>query len=89
MNYHFGHGEIDIVAKDADVLVFCEVKTRLNDEFGAPEYAITPRKQQQVKRVAQGYLFDHDIHEQACRFDVVAIRMVKNRPEIHYIRNAF
>ena len=89
MNYRFGHGEIDVVARDGDVLVFCEVKTRYTDEFGAPEYAITPRKQQQLRKVAQAYLFDHEIREVDCRFDVVAIRMTGNRPEINYIKNAF
>jgi putative endonuclease len=89
MNYHFGHGEIDIIARDGDVLVFCEVKTRYNDEFGDPEYAITARKQQQIRRIAQGYLFEHEIKEQDCRFDVVAIRMHGAKPQINHIRNAF
>jgi putative endonuclease len=89
MNYRFGHGEIDIVARDGEVLVFCEVKTRYNDEFGAPEYAITLKKQQQLRRIAQAYLFDHEIREVDCRFDVVAIRMKGNQPEINYIKNAF
>lgn len=89
MNYRYGRGEIDIVARDGDVLVFCEVKTRYNDKFGPPECAITPRKQQQMRKVAEAYLYDNDIHEQDCRFDVVAIRMHGNRPEINYIPDAF
>jgi len=89
MNYRFGHGEIDIVAKDDNTLVFCEVKMRKSNEYGDPEYAITPKKQQQIRKVAQGYLYEHEIKEQECRFDVVAIRMVRGVPEINYIRNAF
>ena len=89
MNYHFGHGEIDIVAKDGDTLVFCEVKTRKSDEYGDPEYAITPRKQQQIRKVALGYLVEHEIKDQECRFDVVAIRMFGGPPKINYIKNAF
>jgi len=89
MNYRFGRGEIDIIARDGDVLVFCEVKTRKNDEYGEPEYAITPRKQQQIKRIAEGYLYEHEIKEQECRFDVVAIRMHGATPEIRYWKNAF
>lgn len=89
LNYHFGHGEIDIVARDGSTLVFCEVKTRENDLFGAPEYAITPKKQQQIRRVAKGYLYEHELPEQDCRFDVIAIRMAGSTPDINYIKNAF
>ena len=89
MNYRFGHGEIDIIARDGEVLVFCEVKMRKSDEFGLPEYAITPKKQQQIRRVARGYLFEHEIKEQDCRFDVVAIRMQGGKHLINHIRNAF
>ncbi|MEK9136049.1 MAG: YraN family protein [Bacteroidota bacterium] len=89
MNYRFRRGEIDVVAKDGDTLVFCEVKMRENDEFGDPAYAITPKKQQQIRKVALGYLFEHELKEQDCRFDVVAIKMSRGTPEINYIRNAF
>jgi putative endonuclease len=88
-NYRFGRGEIDIIARDGETLVFCEVKLRMNDEYGEPEFAITQKKQQQIRKVAQGYLYERNITEQECRFDVVAIRMIKGRPEIRYIRNAF
>jgi putative endonuclease len=89
LNYRFEYGEIDIVAKEGDVLVFCEVKTRYNDEFGDPLLAITPKKQRQIRRVANGYLFEHEIHRQECRFDVVAIRMNSGRAEIEHLKNAF
>jgi putative endonuclease len=89
MNYRFGRGEIDIIAKDGDYLVFCEVKTRYNDEFGDPAFAITQRKQQQIRKIARGYLYEHEIKEQDCRFDVVAIGMKGNDPHINYIKNAF
>ncbi len=88
-NYRFGRSEIDIVARDGDVLVFCEVKMRENDEFGDPEYAITPRKQQKIRRVANGYLYENEIKEQECRFDVVAIRLIHGKPVINHIKNAF
>ncbi|MBM2845612.1 MAG: hypothetical protein HW407_924, partial [Bacteroidetes bacterium] len=51
--------------------------------------AITKRKQTQVRKVATGYLYEHEIKEQECRFDVVAIRMWGGRTEINYIKNAF
>jgi len=88
-NYHFGHGEIDIIARDREVLVFCEVKTRKSDRYGDPEYAVTLRKRLQIRRIAQGYLYEHALATQACRFDVVAIRMIGNAPVVNYISNAF
>ena len=91
-NYHYGKsGEIDIVARDGDVLVFCEVKMRTNDEYGDPEFAITRKKQLQIRRIAHAYLYERNIDDQECRFDVVAIKNYDNTPgpEINYIRNAF
>ena len=88
-NYRFGRGEIDIVARDGEYLVFCEVKARWNDRYGDPEHAITVKKQRQVRKVAEGYLYEREIREQPCRFDVVAIRFRDGVPEIHYIRDAF
>jgi len=87
--YHYEHGEIDIIAREGEVLVFCEVKTRYSDKFGPPECAIPPRKQAQVRRTANAYLFEHEIREQVCRFDVVAIRFEGKNIRINYIKNAF
>lgn len=88
--YRYGKtGEIDIIAKDGDVLVFCEVKMRETDMYGEPEFAITPKKQAQVRRIAHAYLYEHDIDEQECRFDVVAIKKIGGKVEINYIPHAF
>lgn len=88
-NYRFERGEIDLIAKDENELVFVEVKARASDVFGSPEEAVTPEKQRQIRMVAEGYLFDHKIEDQACRFDVVAIHYVNGKPIIKLIRNAF
>lgn len=88
-NYRYGHGEIDIIARDGEFLVFCEVKTRVSDQYGDPEFAITPKKQQQIRKVAGAYLYENDIAGHACRFDVIAIRMRNGKAEVNYIRNAF
>lgn len=89
LNYRFGRGEIDIIARDGEYLVFCEVKARRNEEFGPPEYALTPRKQKQIRKIAAGYLYEHNVRDQACRFDVVAIQFHDGEPTINHIRNAF
>ncbi len=89
-NYQYGHGEIDIVANDKGILVFVEVKTRLNLEYGEPEYAINKKKIQQIKKMAELYLFDKEISEADCRFDVVAILLDnKSNPQITHYENAF
>ncbi|GIK20667.1 MAG: YraN family protein [Ignavibacterium sp.] len=89
-NYRLSHGEIDIIAKDGDTLVFVEVKTRKNLEYGEPEYAITKKKIQQLKKIAELYLFDKQIEEADCRFDVIAIILgSENNPQITHYENAF
>ena len=89
-NYRFGKGEIDIIAQTGELLVFVEVKSRKNDEFGRPEYAITQSKQKQIIRIAKAYLYENEIRNVQCRFDVVAISFEKkNNPNINHIENAF
>lgn len=66
-------GEIDVVARDGGTLVFVEVKTRADESHGRPEESVTPGKQRQIRRIAQGYLLKNSLGEVPCRFDVVAI----------------
>jgi putative endonuclease len=66
-------GEIDIIARDGDVLVFVEVKARAGAECGTAAEAVTPHKQRQVVRMATAYLAAHETGDRPCRFDVVAI----------------
>ena len=66
-------GEIDVIARDGGTLVFVEVKTRADESHGRPEESVTPGKQRQIRRIAQGYLLKNSLGEGACRFDVVAI----------------
>lgn len=91
-NYRYGHGELDIIAVDPSdgFTVFVEVKTRQNLYFGEPEYAITKSKQQQVKKVAELYLYDKEIENVNCRFDVIAILLEDDdNPVINHYENAF
>jgi putative endonuclease len=89
-NYRYGHGEIDIVAKDRDSLVFIEVKTRNNLEFGPPVLAVTKNKQRQIRKIAEAYLYDKNISDTECRIDVIGILLIKNiEPQINHIINAF
>ena len=89
-NWRFSHGEIDIVAKDNDILVFIEVKTRSNLEFGPPELAVTKSKQNQIRKMASAYLYINEIKDTDCRIDVVAILFQDSGdPIINHIENAF
>jgi putative endonuclease len=88
-NFRLHTGEIDIVAREGEYLVFCEVKCRESDACGRPECALTAGKVKQIRKVAAGYLARHAIRNQACRFDVVAIRFCGARGTLNHIRNAF
>ncbi len=88
-NFRLHRGEIDIVARDGEYLVFCEVKCRESDACGRPECALTPGKVRQIRKVAEGYLAKHAIRNQACRFDVVAIQFSGARGTLNHIRDAF
>ena len=90
-NYHYSNvGEIDIVAKVRNQTVFVEVKARINLEFGEPEYAITPKKIKQIKKMAELYLYDKGIEEIDCRFDVIAVVLGEGKnPQIKHYVTAF
>ncbi|MFQ6083720.1 MAG: YraN family protein [Candidatus Aminicenantia bacterium] len=83
-------GEIDLIAYDGDTLVFIEVKTRKSLEFGFPQEAVTPQKQEQLRKIAQGYLMKNNLNNIKCRFDVLGILFSETKePEIFHIKNAF
>ena len=88
-NFRLHRGEIDIVAREGEYLVFCEVKCRESDACGRPEYAVTAGKVKQIRKVAEGYLAKHAIRNQACRFDVIAIQFSGARGTLNHIRDAF
>jgi putative endonuclease len=81
-------GEIDLVARDGDVVVFAEVKTR---RYGDPAEAVTREKQRRLTLAALHFLRDHNLLEGRCRFDVVSIVWADPRsaPQIEHIKDAF
>jgi putative endonuclease len=88
-NYRNVLGEIDIIARDRDTLVFVEVKARASGRYGNPKYAVTPRKQRKISMVALLYLKSTSQSRIKARFDVVAIRSAAAAPHIELIKNAF
>jgi putative endonuclease len=88
-NYRCTLGEIDLVAKDGDVLVFVEIKTRKNEPLGQAKEAVTKRKQTQLSKVALAYMKSNNLWGSKARFDVVAIGLIYGRREIEVIKDAF
>ena len=88
MNHRTQLGEIDIIAKDGDVLVFIEVKTRTGNVYGAPFEAVTMRKRQKIRAVALSYLKKLK-KEVPVRFDVISISLQGKEPFLEYIQDAF
>lgn len=72
-NYRTRSGEIDIIARHRETVVFIEVKTRKNQLFGSPAAAVTLRKQVQISRVAQEFLQREGLIACPARFDVVSV----------------
>ncbi len=83
-------GEIDIVARDGNVLVFVEVKARSTGNFGNPFESVTRQKRHRLSRMAASYLLVKGIGEVACRFDVVAVTPAQSgRYRVEVLQSAF
>lgn len=89
-NWRCREGELDIVAREGDALVFCEVKTRRGIGFGHPVEAVTADKQRRLRILAHRWLTDHDEHAPELRFDVVGVLVRPSRPAlVTHLRAAF
>lgn len=89
-NYRCPAGEIDIIARHEDFLVFVEVRTKRSGQFGSPEESITPNKMERLKTVAAHYRQSHDKLPASWRIDVIAIELDRNKrvSRIELIENA-
>jgi putative endonuclease len=89
-NWRCREGELDIVARDGDALVFCEVKARRGTGYGTPAEAVTWRKQRRLRLLAQRWLAAHEEHAPNLRFDVVAVLLLPGRaPQLTHHPRAF
>lgn len=85
-NYRCKQGEVDIIAKDKNYLVFIEVKYRSNVKKGSPIDAVDIRKQMRISKVARYYMYEKKLPDSTpVRFDVIGIL----KTDITYIENAF
>jgi putative endonuclease len=88
-NYRTPYGEIDLIARHGDTLVFIEVKLRRSEIFGSPQAAVTTAKQRHLKLAAHYYLHQQRFEDVKVRFDVVAITMAGQQPRIEIFSGAF
>jgi putative endonuclease len=88
-NYVCKMGEMDIIAREKDTLVFVEVKTRTSMAFGPPQLAVNSTKQMQLSKVALYFLKEKRLEEVKARFDVVAVLLRPRGDEIELIKDAF
>ena len=82
-------GEMDIIAKDGDVLAFVEVKTRASEKFGKPQESVNRRKQGQLSKVALHFINQYNAHDVKARFDVVAVYLLPQEERMELIKDAF
>ena len=89
-NYRTRLGEVDIIAREGDTIVFVEVKARRSDRYGNAKAAVTWKKQRRISMVALQYLKENDLTQCSARFDVVAIGgPAEAGSEIEIVKNAF
>ncbi|MGQ0665723.1 MAG: YraN family protein [Nitrospiraceae bacterium] len=83
-------GELDLVAEDAGVLVFVEVKARATASFGGAVLAVDRRKQAKLVRLASQYLAQRHLADKPCRFDVVLVQgRSLEEGRIEHLQDAF
>lgn len=87
-NYRAWGGEIDIIARSGDYIVFVEVKYRKQLAYGRPVAAITQKKRRNLISAAYGYLAEHARADANCRFDIIEV-FGREQLHINHIENAF
>ncbi len=89
-NWRRREGELDLILGRGRTVVFCEVKTRTSDRFGAPVEAITRVKQQRIRTLAARWLAEHRLGGRDLRFDVASVMAARGTdPVIDVIEGAF
>jgi putative endonuclease len=89
-NYRCQSGEIDLIMRDGDTLVFVEVRQRKSSDYGSPLETVSVAKQRKILSASQHYLQSEKISSrQAMRFDVVGVIHDGKQARIDWVRNAF
>lgn len=89
-NFHCRRGELDIVARDQDSIVFVEVRARQNNALVDPIESVGYSKQRRLISAASYYIHRFGLHERPCRFDVIGVTLEQDGTyQFNWIRNAF
>lgn len=90
-NVHCRQGEIDLVMRDDDIIVFIEVKYRKNNNFGGAIEAVSIAKQNKIRHCVAFFFQQANLNEYntPCRFDVIALEGNINQPQVTWLKNAF
>ena len=88
-NYRCPLGEVDMIARDNDTLVFIEIKTRKGRSIHYAKEAVDDRKKRQLSKVALAYMKSNNCYGAKARFDVVAVSLRGDEQQIEVIKNAF
>ncbi|WP_026145847.1 YraN family protein [Nocardioides sp. Iso805N] len=86
-NWHCTEGEIDLVLREGDTLVICEVKTRSDDAFGTPQQAVTQAKLDRLHRLAERWITARGLRPAEVRVDLVAVhRPRRGAARVEHVR---
>ena len=86
-NWRCDIGEIDIVARDGDTLVVCEVKTRRGEEYGSPLEKVTSDKAERLRRLSARWIAERGVHPSDVRIDIVGVvRSSRGRAQVEHVR---
>ena len=85
-NFVANQGEIDIIARNEKELVFIEVKTRTNMQFGRPADAVNETKQKHLLSTVRYYLYNKHLENEFVRIDVIEVYIFKNKFKINHIK---
>jgi len=85
-NFRAERGEVDIIARQGNVLVFVEVKARSSNRYGYPEYSVSPKKRQHLLSAAEKYILEHPEFS-TWRVDVIAVEGETGEVVIRHFEN--
>lgn len=88
-NFRFERAEIDLIARKGNLVVFCEVKTRKSNAYGAGEEAVDTKKQEQIRKAADGFVSKNGLDNLEFRFDVIVVDVRHRTTTIRAIEDAF
>lgn len=87
-NWHHGHLELDIIARDKNELVIIEVKARTGIRYEHPSEAVTDAKIRRIVEAADAYILEKDLDLET-RFDVITVIFINQKFELEHFKDAF